>query len=127
MKNINKILILDDHIGLRNSMAQALTNKNNAFFFLHAANKKDAINQLEANKDCDMILLDIALGAEDGLHILSELRAITPKIKTLVYTALDDQRKMQRAFTLNVQGYITKDSDIDEIEKAIIAVLENGS
>ena len=102
-----KILFVDDHSGLRESLSLALQSKMKDFNFMQAGSGNEAKKLLLKNKDCSVLLLDLQVGMENGLSILCELRTICPKIKTLVCTAFYEPLKIETALKLNVQGFIT--------------------
>ena len=68
-----KILLIDDHNMLRESLVLALKKECLDFEFLQAGNGNEAKKILEKNADCKMIVLDLQVGKEKGLSILSEL------------------------------------------------------
>lgn len=120
---MTKILFIDDHTGLRESLAIALKNENPDFDFLQANCSAVAKKILLQNKDCSTLLLDLQVGIENGLSVLEDLRKVNPKIKTLVCTAFYEPLKIEAALKKAVQGFITKTSDIKEIETALKAVV----
>ena len=117
-----KILFVDDHSGLRESLSLALQSKMKDFNFMQAGSGNEAKKLLLKNKDCSVLLLDLQLGMENGLSILCELPTICPKIKTLVCTAFYEPLKIETALKLNVQGFITKTADLKEIAAALETV-----
>ena len=82
-----KVLLIDDHNMLRESLVLALKKECPDFDFLQASTGDEAKEILVKNDDCRMIVLDLQVGKENGLFILSELRTVRPEIKTLVCSA----------------------------------------
>lgn len=117
-----KILIIDDHSALRESLAESLKAKCGEFFFLHAQNGSEAKDVLSKNDDCITVLLDIKLGGENGLLLLPELRKIRPSLRVLVYSAFAEMVQIEAAIKANVQGFVPKTADISEIVDALKAV-----
>ena len=64
-----KILFVDDHSGLRESLSLALQSKMKDFNFMQAGSGNEAKKLLLKNKDCSVLLLDLQLGMENGLSI----------------------------------------------------------
>ena len=104
---------------LRESLVLALKKECPDFDFLQAASGDEAKKILAKNADCQMLVLDLQVGKEKGLFILSELRAIRPEIKTLVCSAFYEPLTVENAINAKVQGYITKTADLSEIALAV--------
>ncbi len=119
-----KILYLDDHSGLRESLLFILKKEMSDFEFLAAGNGCEAKKLFLQNTDCSTIILDLQVGEENGLKILSELRKIRPQIRTLVCTAFYEPLKIESVLKMNVQGFITKSSELKEIIAALKAVAD---
>jgi CheY-like chemotaxis protein len=57
----------------------------------------------------DLILLDVTLGAEDGLDLLAELRATgRPLPRTLAMTGHDDPKTRERCLAAGCAGVLVK-------------------
>lgn len=117
-----EVLFVDDHRGLRDSMASSLSLHDPEFVFLQASNRKEAESLLSSHSDCRTVLLDIMLGDENGLAVLESLRSIRPELNTLVLSALVKPAEIEEAIRHTIQGYITKDADIEEILSALKTV-----
>lgn len=119
---MTKILILDDHSALRESLAQALQAQCADFYFLHAKNGNEAETVLLQNADCSTLLLDIQLENENGLSLLPALRKIQPALRVLVYSAFAQTLQIEAAIKAGVQGFVSKTSGMDELFSALKAV-----
>ena len=119
-----KVLLIDDHNMLRESLVLALKKECPDFVFLQASTGDEAKEILVKNDDCKMIVLDLQVGKENGLFILSELRAVRSEIKTLVCSAFSEPLTVENAISAKVQGYITKTSDLPEITLAVKMVAD---
>lgn len=117
-----KILILDDHSALRESLAQTLQAHCADFYFLHAQNGNEAKTVLAQNADCSTLLLDIQLENENGLSLLPTLRKIQPDLRVLVYSAFAQTLQIEAAIKAGVQGFVSKTSGMDELVSAVKAV-----
>lgn len=119
---MTRILILDDHSALRESLAQTLKAQCADFYFLHAKNGREAETVLSQNVDCSTLLLDIQLENENGLSLLPALRKIQPALRVLVYSAFAQTLQIEAAIKAGVQGFIPKTSSVQEIVSALKAV-----
>lgn len=119
-----KVLFIDDHNMMRESLSLALQNECMNFEFLQASSGKEAEAALLKNADCTVLLLDLQIGRENGLSILANLRKIRGDIRTLVCTAFCEPLVVENAIKMNVQGFISKTSDLSEIATALKTVAE---
>lgn len=119
---MTKILILDDHSALRESLAQTLKVQCADFLFLHAQNGSEAKTVLSQNADCSVLLLDIQLENENGLSLLPSLRKIQPALRVLVYSAFAQTLQIEAAIKAGVQGFVSKTSGMDELVSAVKSV-----
>ena len=122
MQSQLKILFIDDHAGLRDSLSYLLEHKNSSFKFFLAGDAQRACVVLKSNSDINLAIVDLNLDGEDGLCAIDELRKINPEIKIIVYTMYNDPLHINEALQKNIQGFITKDLAVDEIEKAVLSV-----
>ena len=69
-----KILVVDDHVLIREAMRGVLRElKGEAAVILEASDSRQAMRQIEQNPDVELVLLDLGLPDRDGLEILSDL------------------------------------------------------
>ncbi|KAA3632895.1 MAG: DNA-binding response regulator [Bacteroidetes bacterium] len=81
------------------------------------------INYLE-EKPPSLLLMDFNLKSRDGFEIIRWIKAHKVPVKVIVITAYDDERIKRKASRMQVDGYIYKTESVEQIEKAIMAVLE---
>ena len=117
-----KILFVDDHTGLRDGIIFMLQNKNSSLSITGAGTISEAIQKLNEDKDIKMVILDLNLDGENSLESVSKIKEANPNILILVYTMYNDDIHVGNALLLGVQGFITKEASVDELEKAILAV-----
>lgn len=119
------ILFVDDHSGLIRSLGATLKNKNSAFDFFYANTKNEALEILCKN-EIQILVLDLNLNMENGLDFIDDFKKVSPNLKILVFTMYNDFCHIEKAYKLKVQGYITKDCEIEEFEQALLQVAEGG-
>ncbi len=74
----------------------------------------------------DVILLDIRMPVMDGVEAHKNIRKLYPDIKVIILTMEDDEQYILHLISEGVNGYLLKNADPDEMEKAILKVVENG-
>ena len=119
MQSQLKILFVDDHSGLRDGISFLLSKENSDLQFYNASTKNEALEILKNNKDIKNAILDININGESGLNFIDEFRMLVPKLNIIIYTMYSDMLHIEAALKKNIQGYITKDCEVQEIEKAI--------
>lgn len=73
----------------------------------------------------DVVIADLGLGDHSGIHLIAELRKVTPAVKVLVLTARDDEEHIRGALSAGALGYVLKDAGRAELVEAIRAVGAN--
>lgn len=126
---VTKILFLDDHAGLRDGTGFLLSQKNENFKFFYAGNLEEGEKILYENDDINIAIIDLNLEgeSEDGIAALKAFRNIRPDLKAIIFTMYADPVHIEAALRAGVQGYINKNVEIEELEKAILAVADGNN
>ena len=81
-----------------------------------------------ATKDCDVLLLDLALPDGSGLDLIRELRAQGKhELKIIVISVFGDVKNVVNAIEAGADGYLLKGGEPTETERAIRDVLVGGA
>ena len=96
-----KILFLDDHAGLRDSLGGFLANKNPDLQFFYAGNKEDALKVLSENPDIKNAIIDINLNGINGLDLIPAFRNQTSDLNVIVYSMYNDVLHVEQALKKN--------------------------
>src|SRR6266545_2371378 len=70
----------------------------------------------------DVVVLDLDLGAEDGLAWLPRVSAAAPGAKVLILTAFRDRARDEEALRAGARGLVLKDSPPETLLSAIRSV-----
>lgn len=116
-----KALIVDDHPFIR-SAGRMLLKQEGFEVVAETDNGADAV-QLAREHAPDLVLLDIAIPRLDGLEVLSRLNALNLPSKILVLTGRPALSYSARCMKAGAAGYISKGDDLDELVKAIRAIM----
>lgn len=112
-------MFVDDHSGLRDGISFLLSKENQNLKFYNASTKEEAVEILNNNSEIKNAILDININGESGLNFIDDFRKIVPQLNIIIYTMYSDMLHIEAALKKNIQGYITKDCEVREIEKAI--------
>jgi two-component system, NarL family, invasion response regulator UvrY len=121
----SKIALADDHVLLRNGLANLLKDLGYEIVF-EANNGIDLQEKLNPKSLPDIILMDINMPKMDGYETTQWLRCTYPDVKVLALSMYDDENAIIRMIRSGARGYILKDSDPSELKEAIHALLNKG-
>lgn len=115
---IIKLLIVDDHVLIREGIKQILELENDISVIGQAGNGEDAFNKaIELNPD--IILLDINMPKLNGIEALRRFKDMGVKSKVIILTIHEDREYILKTLKLGADGYILKDSDADSLINGI--------
>jgi len=103
-----KILLIDDHVLIRDALRGVLTELKGDATFVDALDSRQATQCLEENFDVELVLLDLHLPDRSGFEVLSELRERYPAISVVVLSASEDRDSIAKALDLGALGFIPK-------------------
>ena len=117
-----KAIVVDDHPFIRSSV-KMLLKQEHFEVVAEADNGADAV-QLAREHAPDLIILDIAMPKLDGLEVISRISALGLSSKILVLTSQSALFYSMRCMKAGAAGYISKTNDLDELIKAVKAVMD---
>lgn len=117
------LLIADDHPLFRAALTQAALVAAPQYAIREAETLDQAIATLES-ESIDLVLLDLHMPGNHGLAGLASLRAQFPEVAVAVCSGHDDPRIVRRALAHGASGFIPKRSGMDDIRRAIRALLD---
>lgn len=113
-----QILIVDDHPIVRRGLADLFRDEPDMNVVGEAATSPDAM-AIAAKTNPDVAIVDLILGDEDGMNLVSELSKSYPKTRTLVLSSQDEWLYAERALKAGAAGYVMKDTGADALLQAI--------
>jgi len=119
-----RVLIADDHPLFRAALVQALGACLKDADILEARDLPETTRLLENNEAVDLVLLDLHMPGSHGLAGLASIRCNHPAVAVVVVSANEDPRVIRRALDHGAAGFIPKSSGLDDMTKAIGAVLD---
>jgi DNA-binding NarL/FixJ family response regulator len=121
-----KILVVDDHVLIRQAMQGVLKKVRRDAALLEASNSADALKIIAEQPDIDFALLDLTLPDRDGFSLFKELRQSYPSLGIVVLSATSEPGKVRAALELGARGYIPKSAQADVILSALRLIISGG-
>jgi DNA-binding NarL/FixJ family response regulator len=118
-----RIIIVDDHPLFRSALRQTLAGGDPSIDVEEAGDLAGLSTALEADRDCDLVLLDLNVPGARGFSGLMLLRAQYPDIPVMIISAVEEAAVIRNAIDLGASGYLHKSVGPPEIRRAIETVL----
>lgn len=125
MKSTQCILV-DDHRLFRKGLSLLLEEFNTIEVIAQADNGQDLIELLKQHTP-DLILMDIDMPLMNGIEATTHITQFYPKVKVIALSSFSEEEYYHKMVEAGVKGFVQKDSNADELKKAIFEVLKGGS
>lgn len=117
-----RVLIVDDHLFVREGLAKLLANHPRLTVAGTAATADEALARLVALQP-DIVLLDLYLGGADGVFVIDAIRRLRPEAKVVILTMSDDDNDLLRTVMAGASGYVVKSTDFAALVTSLEAVV----
>lgn len=121
-----RIAVIDDQTLVRQGIISLLQLVDD-FSVVAQAGDGSAIEQVVAQHNPDILLLDLQMPVHDGLATLKTLREKQLALPVLVLTTFDDHERVLNAMLLGARGYLLKDVGLEQLETAIRDIVQGGN
>ncbi|MAU72403.1 MAG: DNA-binding response regulator [Pseudozobellia sp.] len=122
----HRILIADDHQMFIDGLLSIL--KEDSRFEISATFKNGAqvLKYLDINgaQDLHLLITDLTMPEIDGIELNQRVKEIYPTLKTLVVSMHIDGTKIEKLIKGNVDGYVPKNAEKDELLLAIETIVK---
>lgn len=128
MKSLN-IALVDDHNLFRKGLIKLVNlgdtqNKYNILF--EAENGNDLKGKMTMPPFPDIILMDIDMPDMNGFETVDWLQRTHPTVKVLVISMMETENAILRMLRLGVKGFLSKDIEVEDMHRALEAIVNNG-
>ena len=113
-----RVVIIDDHVVVRAGLRYIIEADPELEFAGEFGGGVGAV-EFVAEKDPDVVLLDVRMPDRGGIDVLKDLLAAEPKRKIVMLTTSDVEEDVYRAIEEGAFGYVMKESEINVISAAI--------
>ena len=118
-----KVLIIDDQPLYTMGLITILESQNKFNIIGVASTNEDAIQIMEKEKP-KVIILELRLGNENTLELITKIKLFNPEIAILILSANDERFYSERVLRLGARGYLMKNADKKTVLEAIYTVME---
>jgi DNA-binding NarL/FixJ family response regulator len=121
-----KILVVDDHVLIREALRGVLAELKRDATVYEASDSRQAMALIAEHADLGLILLDLNLPDRDGFSVLAEVRAHHPAISVVVLSGQQDRGSVVKALDLGALGFIPKSGQREVMVSALQLVFAGG-
>jgi phosphoserine phosphatase RsbU/P len=116
-----RILVVDDEPDLELLIQQKFRRqiRDGRYDFVFAHNGVEALAQLAAHPDIDLVLSDINMPEMDGLTLLTKLPQTPSQLKAVMVSAYGDLQNIRTAMNRGAFDFVTKPIDFEDLEVTI--------
>jgi len=115
-----RILVVDDHAVVRQGLKMFLALDDELEIVGEAANGEEAIRRARELKP-DVVLMDLLMPQMDGIAATAVIRRELPDVEVIALTSVLEDKAVYGAMRAGAIGYLLKDTEADELCRAIKA------
>jgi two-component system invasion response regulator UvrY len=125
-KTIN-IAIADDHVLFRKGLSELIAGFDHMAVLFDVSNGKEMLDELRKAKHLpDICILDINMPVLNGYETAPLIRKEWPEMKMLALSMYDTEFNIINMIRAGADGYVLKDAEPRELQKALTAINEEG-
>jgi DNA-binding NarL/FixJ family response regulator len=118
-----RVLITDDHGVVRQGLRMFLSLDPDIQVVGEAANGQEAV-AMARELQPDVVLMDLLMPVMDGIEATQAIRAEMPEVEILALTSVLEGSSVTRAIRAGAIGYLLKDTDAEELHRALRGAAE---
>ncbi len=117
-----KIILADDHILLRDALANLIDNLGEFEVVAKAANGGEVIELIQKGQQADILLMDLNMPKMDGYETAKLLAKQQPHLKIAILTMYNTEILLIRLLQAGVYGFLKKDIHPHELHDALLRI-----
>jgi DNA-binding NarL/FixJ family response regulator len=118
-----KILIVDDHPLVRDSLTALIQQHSEFAVCGEAGTQEEALAAIAAEKP-DLVIIDLSLGRGSGLDLIKTIKKEFSAVKILVLSMHEEGIYAERAVRAGARGYVMKKESTRKVIEAIRIVMQ---
>ncbi len=111
--SIANVLLVDDEVPFVETFAERLELRN--LDISKAFNGEAALKALEANKNVEVVILDVRMPGMDGIETLTEIKKKFPLVEVIMLTGHADVESAIDGMKQGAFDYLMKPFDMDQL------------
>lgn len=121
--NSIRVLLADDHTLVRAGFRNMLQKIDSVEVVGEANNGREALALIDQHRP-DVVLMDIAMPALNGLEAVTRASEDFPNVRVVILSMHANEEYVLRALKAGAAGYLLKDADPAELELAVKAAYQ---
>src|SRR3712207_5809582 len=118
-----RVLITDDHGVVRQGLRMFLSLDPELEVVGEAANGEEAL-RMARDLSPDVVLMDLVMPVMDGISATGAIRSELPDVEVIALTSVLEDASVTGAVKAGAIGYLMKDTEAEELGRAIKAAAE---
>ena len=127
MKNEIRVIMVEDHPEYRASISLAIETQPDIVLSQQFGSAEQALRSFERNHLVDIVLLDLNLPGMSGLDAIPWFKKYSPQIKIIILSQSNKEADILQAIHLGANGYLLKESTLEQITQSIRTVIQDGA
>lgn len=121
-----RVILADDHTLVRAGIRRILESQPDFAVVAEAAEGVAALDAV-GQHGADVLVLDLNMNGLEGIEVLRRCKASHPDLKVVILTMHAGREYVARAIAEGADGYLLKDSAVQDLAAAIHAVMGGGT
>ncbi|QXP59374.1 response regulator transcription factor [Olleya sp. HaHaR_3_96] len=119
--SVSKIILVDDHVFVRDGIKALLEGQADFQVINEACNGIEALEVMEQELP-DIMIVDIRMPEMNGIELVKEITAKYKSVKTMMLSMHESEEYVVQAIEVGADGYLLKGASKDEFLKALHAI-----
>jgi DNA-binding NarL/FixJ family response regulator len=119
-----RLLLVDDHQVVLEGLTSMLASQSDRVVIAAATTEADEALRLAAERQPDVVLLDVRLRGASGLDLGAELVRRHPAVKVVFFTVYDDEQYLFQALRIGASGFLLKTTTGPELADQLDRVMD---
>ncbi len=120
-----RVILADDHSLVRSGV-RSLLQASGIEVVAEAGTGREALELTTAHSP-DLVLLDVAMGSENGIEAARAIRRTRPETKIIMLSMHAEPQYVRESVSAGASGYVLKEAAFSDLLRAIEVVMAGGS
>lgn len=126
MEARKRILLIDDHVIIRNGLAELIEKLGPYKVVKQYDNGRQLVNDLPFADEPDLIITDIGMPEMDGEEMMQHISRNNIMVPVLVLSLNENESQITRLFRMGVRGYLNKNCSASSMRSALQEIFTFG-